>query len=81
MSVAALIVAAGRGTRAVEAGAAPKQYRLRGGLPMLARSIGAVAHHPNVDAVAVVINPDDTDLYAATSAPFATRFGLFSAAR
>ncbi|MEZ0282751.1 bifunctional 2-C-methyl-D-erythritol 4-phosphate cytidylyltransferase/2-C-methyl-D-erythritol 2,4-cyclodiphosphate synthase [Methyloceanibacter sp.] len=73
MSVAALIVAAGRGTRAVEAGAAPKQYRLLGGLPMLARSIGAFAHHPNVDAVAVVINPDDTDLYAATSAPFATR--------
>ena len=73
MSVAALIVAAGRGTRAAEAGDAPKQYRPLGGAPMLARSIAAFADHPDVDAVAVVINPDDAGLYAAAAAPFATR--------
>lgn len=78
MSVAALIVAAGRGTRAVETGSGqeawlPKQYRPLGGVPMLARSIDAFTRHPGVDAVAVVINPDDADLYAAASAPFAAR--------
>ena len=78
MSVAALIVAAGRGTRAAETGTThaeglPKQYRPLGGVPMLARSIGAFAEHPDVNAVAVVINPDDADLYAAAAAPFATR--------
>jgi 2-C-methyl-D-erythritol 4-phosphate cytidylyltransferase/2-C-methyl-D-erythritol 2,4-cyclodiphosphate synthase len=40
---------------------------------MLARSIGAFTEHPEVNAVAVVINPDDADLYAAAAAPFATR--------
>jgi 2-C-methyl-D-erythritol 4-phosphate cytidylyltransferase/2-C-methyl-D-erythritol 2,4-cyclodiphosphate synthase len=73
VSVAALIVAAGRGTRAAEAGGAPKQYRSLGGVPMLARSIGAFFDHPDVDAVAVVIDPDDSGLYAAASAAFATR--------
>jgi 2-C-methyl-D-erythritol 4-phosphate cytidylyltransferase/2-C-methyl-D-erythritol 2,4-cyclodiphosphate synthase len=83
VSVAALIVAAGRGTRAAEAGGAdasvadagvvPKQYRELGGLPMLARSIGAFAGHPDVDAVTVVINPDDAELYAAAAAPFSAR--------
>ena len=73
MSVAALIVAAGRGTRAAEADCLPKQYRPLGGVPMLARSIRAFAGHPGVASVAVVINPDDADLYAAASAPFAER--------
>ena len=73
MSVVALIVAAGRGTRAAKAGAAPKQYRALGGMPMVAHSIGTFAEHPDVDAVAVVFSPDDSDLYAAASAPFATR--------
>ena len=73
MSVAALIVAAGRGTRAAEVGGAPKQYRPLGGVPMLVRSISAFADHPDVAAVAVVISPDDAHLYAAAIAPFATR--------
>ena len=73
MSVVALIVAAGRGTRAAKTGGAPKQYRALGGVPMVAHSIGTFAEHPDVDAVAVVFSPDDSDLYAAASAPFATR--------
>ncbi len=76
MSVAALIVAAGRGTRAAETGTAeaaslPKQYRPLGGVPMLARSIEAFGDHPGIDTVGVVINYADTDFYAAASEPFA----------
>ncbi|MCJ7528030.1 MAG: 2-C-methyl-D-erythritol 4-phosphate cytidylyltransferase, partial [Methyloceanibacter sp.] len=39
MSVAALIVAAGRGARAAGEAGRPKQYCAIGGVPMLARTI------------------------------------------
>ena len=61
----ALIVAAGRGVRA--GGGLPKQYRPIGGVPVLRRSILAFLHHPNIDAVRVVIHPDDAALYAAAT--------------
>ena len=57
----ALIVAAGRGTRA--GGDVPKQYRPIGGIPMLRRSIQAFLDHPAIDRVVVAVAPDDT-LYA-----------------
>jgi 2-C-methyl-D-erythritol 4-phosphate cytidylyltransferase/2-C-methyl-D-erythritol 2,4-cyclodiphosphate synthase len=38
---------------------------------MIARAIGAFASHPNVRDVLVVIHPDDADLYAEASRPFA----------
>ena len=69
VSVAALIVAAGRGAR-VETGC-PKQYRSIGGVPMVARAIGAFASHPKVDEILVVIHPDDADLYADATRSFA----------
>ena len=69
VSVAALIVAAGRGAR-VESGC-PKQYRPIGGVPMVARAIGAFASHPKVDEILVVIHADDADLYADATRPFA----------
>ena len=59
MSVAALIVAAGRGARAASESGWPKQYCSIGGVPMLQRTIGAFAAHPRVDDVLVVIHPDD----------------------
>ena len=62
MRVAALIVAAGRGTRA--GGAIPKQYQSLGGLPVLQRTLAAFAGHPRVSTVAVVLNPEDEELYA-----------------
>jgi len=73
VSVAALIVAAGRGARAASEGGRPKQYCRIGGVPMIARAIGAFAAHPSVSEVLVVIHPDDAALYEAASRPFAGR--------
>jgi 2-C-methyl-D-erythritol 4-phosphate cytidylyltransferase/2-C-methyl-D-erythritol 2,4-cyclodiphosphate synthase len=49
----ALIVAAGSGSRS--RGDVPKQYRLIAGKSVLARAIDALAAHPGIDAVQVVI--------------------------
>ncbi len=61
MSVAALIVAAGRGSRAGQG--TPKQYRPLGGRPVLTRTLQAFISHPGISRVIVVIHPDDQDLY------------------
>lgn len=60
----AIIVAAGRGTRAAGAGAGPKQYFLLGGRPVLARSLAAFLEHEAVDFVQPVIHADDGSFYA-----------------
>jgi 2-C-methyl-D-erythritol 4-phosphate cytidylyltransferase / 2-C-methyl-D-erythritol 2,4-cyclodiphosphate synthase len=60
-TVAAVIVAAGRGERA---GAdVPKQYRPIGGEPMIRATLRAFLKHPRVDFVQPVINPNDRDTY------------------
>ena len=64
MSVAALIVAAGRGSRAGEG--IPKQYRLLQGKPVLARTLSAFLFHPGITRTIVVIHPDDRQLYEET---------------
>ena len=61
MTTIALIVAAGRGTRA--GGERPKQYQDLAGRTVLARSMAAFAGHPAVDKVRAVIHPDDKSLY------------------
>jgi 2-C-methyl-D-erythritol 4-phosphate cytidylyltransferase/2-C-methyl-D-erythritol 2,4-cyclodiphosphate synthase len=53
MSTTALIVAAGTGERL--GGGMPKQYRLLGGKPILRRAVEALAAHPAIAAVRVVI--------------------------
>ncbi|MBC8013135.1 MAG: bifunctional 2-C-methyl-D-erythritol 4-phosphate cytidylyltransferase/2-C-methyl-D-erythritol 2,4-cyclodiphosphate synthase [Methyloceanibacter sp.] len=73
MSVAALIVAAGRGARAAAEDGRPKQYCPVAGMPMIARTIAAFAAHPSVDEILVVIHPDDEKLYRAASLPYAER--------
>jgi len=73
VSVAVLIVAAGRGARAGNDARQPKQYCRLGGEAMLARTIGAFAAHPGIDTILVAIHPDDADLYAAASASFGER--------
>ena len=73
MSVAALIVAAGRGARAANEGGRPKQYRAIGGLPVLARSLAAFASHPRIGEIQVVINPDDMRFYADATRSFVDR--------
>lgn len=66
MTVAALIMAAGRGTRAGPGG--PKQYRLLAGEPVLRRTLAAFATHPRIDIVLAVIHPDDREAYDAAAA-------------
>ncbi len=73
MSVAALIVAAGRGARAASESGRPKQYCRIGAVPMLERTIAPFANHPRIDDLLVVIHPDDSELYAEASRPFAAR--------
>jgi 2-C-methyl-D-erythritol 4-phosphate cytidylyltransferase / 2-C-methyl-D-erythritol 2,4-cyclodiphosphate synthase len=61
-TVAAVIVAAGRGERA---GAdIPKQYRAMAGEPMIRAALRAFLTHPRIDFVQPVINPNDKDAYA-----------------
>jgi 2-C-methyl-D-erythritol 4-phosphate cytidylyltransferase/2-C-methyl-D-erythritol 2,4-cyclodiphosphate synthase len=61
MSVVALIVAAGRGSRAGEG--IPKQYRPLQGQPVLTRTLSAFLSHPGISRTVVVIHPDDRQFY------------------
>ena len=60
MSVSALIVAAGKGERL--GGAIPKQYRPLGGKPVLRWAVEAMARHPAVREVRVVIGEGQDEL-------------------
>jgi 2-C-methyl-D-erythritol 4-phosphate cytidylyltransferase/2-C-methyl-D-erythritol 2,4-cyclodiphosphate synthase len=73
VTIAALIVAAGRGARAANEPGCPKQYHSIGGVPVIARSIAAFAAHPRVKDILVVIHPQDESFYAAASKAFAGR--------
>ena len=53
MTVTALIVAAGKGERL--GGDVPKQYRAIGGRPVLRWAVEAMAGHPRIDSVRVVV--------------------------
>ena len=58
----ALIVAAGRGTRAA-GNIVPKQYVTLDGIAVLQRSLSPFLDHPAVGRALVVIDPDDRPLY------------------
>jgi 2-C-methyl-D-erythritol 4-phosphate cytidylyltransferase/2-C-methyl-D-erythritol 2,4-cyclodiphosphate synthase len=64
--VAAVVVAAGRGTRA--GGSRPKQYREFRGVPVIRTAIAAFAEHPAVSFVQPVIHLADVDQYRAAVA-------------
>ena len=66
MTVAALLLAGGRGTRA--GGGIPKQYREIGGISVLRRAIDCFIDCPAVDLIRVVIHADDQELYRAAIA-------------
>ncbi len=66
MDVVAVVVAAGRGSRAGDGG--PKQYRLLAGRTVLARTLDAFLAHPRIDRVVCAIHPDDREAYAAAIA-------------
>ena len=63
MTTAAIIVAAGRGTRA--GGTLPKQWQPLLGRPIAAYAIARFAAHPAIAQVVLVLHPDDipTDLW------------------
>jgi 2-C-methyl-D-erythritol 4-phosphate cytidylyltransferase/2-C-methyl-D-erythritol 2,4-cyclodiphosphate synthase len=65
-SVAAVVVAAGRGLRA--GGDMPKQYRRLAGEPAIRASLRLFAQHPQVDMVQPVIHPDDGERFGAAAA-------------
>jgi len=56
-TTAAIVVAAGRGTRA--GGGVPKQWRPLAGKTVAAHTLGAFARHPGVDHVVLVVHPED----------------------
>ncbi len=62
MSTAAIIVAAGRGTRL--GGAVPKQYQRLAGEMVLTRTLRAALACPEIDRVLVAIHPEAEGLYA-----------------
>ncbi|HRJ69058.1 MAG TPA: bifunctional 2-C-methyl-D-erythritol 4-phosphate cytidylyltransferase/2-C-methyl-D-erythritol 2,4-cyclodiphosphate synthase [Beijerinckiaceae bacterium] len=59
--IAALIVAAGRGSRI--GGYTAKQYLKVGGRSILARAIDGFVAHPMIERIQIVIHPDDQDLF------------------
>jgi 2-C-methyl-D-erythritol 4-phosphate cytidylyltransferase/2-C-methyl-D-erythritol 2,4-cyclodiphosphate synthase len=63
MTVTALIVAAGSGSRM--GSGVPKQFRPIGGKPVLAHAVEAFARHPGVDNIEIVVGPDQQELAAA----------------
>jgi 2-C-methyl-D-erythritol 4-phosphate cytidylyltransferase / 2-C-methyl-D-erythritol 2,4-cyclodiphosphate synthase len=63
MSVAAIIVAAGRGTRA--GGAIPKQFQPLAGQSVLARTLHVFLSHGDIEQVQPVIHPEDRSLFEA----------------
>ncbi len=60
--IAAVIVAAGRGTRA--GGGLPKQWRRLGDRTVAAHALAAFRGHPRVGSVALVLDPEDMALAA-----------------
>lgn len=68
MTAAALIVAAGRGTRAGQSPLlrdGPKQYAPLAGRPALTRAMSTYLATPGITSLTVVIHPDDRALYDA----------------
>src|ERR1700680_3132966 len=67
-NVAAVVVAAGRGTRAannLSRHDLPKQFRQIGGQTVLSRTLSMLVEHGNVGAVQPVIHAEHIDLYRA----------------
>ncbi|MFB9173088.1 bifunctional 2-C-methyl-D-erythritol 4-phosphate cytidylyltransferase/2-C-methyl-D-erythritol 2,4-cyclodiphosphate synthase [Roseibium salinum] len=62
-TAAALVVAAGRGTRLADPGAVPKQYRLLVGRPVLTHTLNALGIHLRITRIVTVIHPEDVRLY------------------
>ncbi len=63
-SAAALVVAAGRGTRLADPSrSGPKQYMPIGDRPVLTHTLNALGNHPRISKILTVIHPEDATLY------------------
>nr|WP_319382247.1 bifunctional 2-C-methyl-D-erythritol 4-phosphate cytidylyltransferase/2-C-methyl-D-erythritol 2,4-cyclodiphosphate synthase [uncultured Roseibium sp.] len=74
-TAAALIVAAGRGTRLSDPdNSQPKQYKTIAGRPILSHTLDVFLNHPRIAQILTVIHADDTTLYdeAVAAARFET---------
>ena len=69
----AIVLAAGRGTRA--GGSEPKQWQTVLGKPLLAWSLDAFLSHDDIDAVVLVHHPDDQNLIAQLPASVRCLYG------
>lgn len=78
--VAAVIVAAGTGTRAAGLDGLPKQYRALAGRAVLAHTLAVFLDHPAIERVVCVIHPDHGDLYGEAIAGLAASPKLVAAA-
>ncbi len=67
MRVVCLVVAAGRGTRAMQGDGIAKQYQHIGAVPVLTRTLRAFCAHPRIARCLVVTHPDDRMAYAAAT--------------
>ena len=73
MSVAAVVVAAGRGSRV--GGEIPKQYRALAGKPVIVHALEKLLTAPLVDCVLPVIHPDDRPRFEDAVPRLQTRAG------
>ena len=80
MTTVAIIVAAGRGTRA--GGDIPKQWQPLAGATVAAQTLARFAAHPGIDQLVLVIHPDDlaTDLWPRSPASTVVTGGATRAA-
>lgn len=76
--VAAVVVAAGRGTRA--GGVTPKQYRQVRGAPVIRRALSSFIDHPEIALVQPVIHRDDAASFAEATAGLRLRAAVFGGA-
>lgn len=70
-SIAAVIVAAGRGERAGKADG-PKQYRKIGGEAIIARTLRTFLQHPAISQVVVAVHRDDIEIFRAAAGELAS---------
>ncbi|MBI2717089.1 MAG: bifunctional 2-C-methyl-D-erythritol 4-phosphate cytidylyltransferase/2-C-methyl-D-erythritol 2,4-cyclodiphosphate synthase [Rhizobiales bacterium] len=77
--VAAVIVAAGRGTRAT-GGDLPKQFRRIGGETLLRRTLVTFVEHRNVGRVQPVIHPEDVARFQSSAAGIETLLPVYGGA-
>jgi 2-C-methyl-D-erythritol 4-phosphate cytidylyltransferase/2-C-methyl-D-erythritol 2,4-cyclodiphosphate synthase len=77
-TVAAIVVAAGRGFRA--GGEVPKQYRTLAGEPVIRPSLVAFARHPQISGVQPVIHAEDVAAFEAAAAGLALMPAVFGGA-